>query len=165
MGVFKGFKDPREAGRKGGLVRSEAKTRANRINPLKTGKFAKDPEVIKMIQPTAKEKLMGITNEDKLLQLKKLNPLFASRTRREFLGGVEEFLGKLLISALRKEKEGKPVDYEYARLTQLSLKFCEYLYGKVDPAVVFNQQNVVQKISLKDLHDEVMQELEVQNEV
>ena len=118
-----------EEARRGGQAKSARKTAANRIKPLVTGEQSSDPRIREMVIPTAQEKLMGITTQDKVRMLKKLNPLFASQDSTEFLLGVEEFLGKLVISAYKKEQEGKVTDREFSLLIKHSLDIYDRMYG------------------------------------
>ncbi len=143
MGVFRGVKyELSDEDRVlGGKSRSPAKIAAAKVNALKHGKSSKDPTIKEAITPTSKEKALGITTSDKIKQLKRLNPLFASENRFNYLYGVQEFLGELLVSALRKKKEGKSTDYEYRQLTRLSLELFDRFYGKPD-TIVNVQQNL-----------------------
>lgn len=63
----------REAGRKGGSVKSYRKTLAVRLNALKTGKYAKHRETVEALYPTQDEKLSGWAFEDKIKSAKQLS--------------------------------------------------------------------------------------------
>lgn len=115
----------------GGRVKSERKTKSSRINALKSGIQAKNPDTIKALAITPMEKLAGITLPDKVRALKSSYAFFGTTNREEFQIGIQTMIADSMISILRKEKEGKDTTRDRVALTSTVMELYDRMFGKV----------------------------------
>ena len=111
-------------GRKGGLVKSARKSAAVRINALKDGRRAKHPSNVKILEPTALEKEMGLDRQKKIQLIKELAPALGAENVQEFFEHhahtLLQFKAKIGIA---EEKSGKEQIYWFGKYTIMEREF------------------------------------------
>jgi len=130
-------------GRLGGLKKSEKKTRAVRLNGLKEGIFAKNPDVIRLITPTPAQKIAGVTKRD-VIDFRKLHikGVF-SKTEQEWFDTAEDCVATMEEEMLFDYQEGKLKNRTYWNLQLLDrkIKINELKYR-------LKQTNMLQQVNI-----------------
>lgn len=138
----------------GGRSRSDKKIRAARINAVKHGKTAKDPETIKLITPTAQEKAIGITRDDKIEMYKKISLAAYSDSKKDFFEGMKKEGIEIKTDILRYQKEGKIEEVAKLKMQyfKLQTELGKIKYGLNN--ITMNQLNMnvnVESVKLADV--------------
>lgn len=152
---------------KGAKTKSLKKARAVKTNALKHGRDAKDPEITELITPTPAEKLLGITASDKLRQLRKFNKMFGAADKMEYLYGLQEMLGNMVLEAVDRRDKGQSHSHIWKDFGKLSIELSDRLFGRPIDTQINVQQNttvVSGKLSFEDLHKQIIQRAEVSEE-
>jgi len=155
-----------ETGREAALQQKKDPIRQG-LNRLQHGKHSKNKEIIELITPTPTEKAVGIKKSDKIMALKRLNPLFGANSSTEFLSGVEEIIGEVY-TELELLSQKKVTTYrQKMKLIQLCHQHNDRRFGSSQSSInIINQNNLGDgKMTMLEVHEKVIKQLQItQNE-
>ena len=171
----------------GGRAEKRSKSVQYAINRMSTGEHIKNETLKKLITPTPEETALGIMQKDKADLLKKLgierNPMFLTLDKIQYTYGLRLLIAEYYLSYLAKMNvllnpvgaDGKPrtltqeetvrlernLDYDRRRIFDMSLEAGIFLFGK-EATTMFNLQQITQKLSIKEIQDNVMLKFETE---
>lgn len=130
------------------------------LNGLKTGKYVTNPELKKAITLTPDEKIMGFTLSNKIQIAKSYKAGYGSTNPWAWIMNIQEDIFELEYLIAEKKKKGKPTMYDVARMTRLKMELHDRMHAKPDTLINVqqnqNQLNITGKMSLKELHEQMV---------
>lgn len=123
-------------GQLGGSTFSNKKKVSCSINPLKHGAYAKDKTLQKYIQPKTQDKIMDVTREQKIAEIKRLNSFYGAQNAIKCFEGIEEdisLMQTLMMEVNTKDKDNQKLMLNsIERLIKLKLDVVNLRFGALE---------------------------------